>query len=218
MHQAEGKITDRTIRSVVFTAIIFSGLWSTSALGHNITFTTDFENPTAGPGTIIESDGARIFKYVEDDLYATAIQKLDATSHYHLFGNGLVIGGDSEGVQFTFGGMEPTLLFNAESVEVLELGTIPVSFIPFSGGAAGPATPVTTTGTLNFDHDDWSGISHFIAEFETPLPGEGARLVLTNLDVHPAPVPEPSTMVLLGTGLAGLVAFRYRRHRSHKQQ
>ena len=34
-------------------------------------------------------------------------------------------------------------------------------------------------------------------------------------DVGPAPVPEPSTIILLGTGIAGLVGYR-RRHRNEQ--
>ena len=144
-------------------------------------------------------------------MFATAIRDLDSESHYHLFGNGIVIGGDSEGVRFTFGGPNPTAPFNVESLEVLELGTTPTFFTPFMGSTAGPSSQVTSTGLFNFDPNAWSGVSHFIASFDTPLPGTGARLVFTNLDVHQAenaPVPEPSTFGLFGMGFAGLWYLR----------
>ena len=199
---------------LMLTIVALVVLTSSPAMSHNITFDTDFENPGAGPGTILDQSAispARIFQYSEDDVYATAIRDLDSESHYHLFGNGILIGGDSEGVRFTFGGPNPTTSFNVESLEVLELGTTGTFFTPFMGSIAGPSSQVTGTGTFNFDENDWSGISHFIASFETPLPGSGARLVFTDLDLHQVetnPIPEPSTFGLFGIGLAGLWYLR----------
>ena len=199
---------------LMLTIVALVVLISPPAMSHNITFDTDFANPGAGPGTILDQSAmsdARIFQYTEDDVFATAIRVLDSESHYHLFGNGIVIGGDSEGVRFTFGGPNPTTPFNVESLEVLELGTINTFFTPFMGSTAGPSSQVTSTGAFNFDENAWSGISHFIAAFETPLPGSDARLVFTNLDLHQAetnPIPEPSTFGLWGIGLAGLWYLR----------
>ena len=205
----------------IFLTASLGFLYFTPAIAHNITFSTDFENPAAGPGTILDQSPtapARIFQYVEDDLYATAIRNIGAESHYHLFGDGLLMGGDSEGVNFTFGGPTPTLPFNVESVEILELGTFDTFLTPWTGGTAGDPLQVTSTGTLNFNPLAWEGISHFTAAFTTPLPGDGsgARLVLANLDLHPSetspkPVPEPSTLGLLGVGLIGLAYLRKKR-------
>ena len=198
--------------ALTITAMV--ALTAAPVLAHNITFNTDFNDPTAGPGTILDQSSisaARIFQYTEDDVFATAIRNISSESHYHLFGNGIVIGGDSEGVQFTFGGPTPTTLFNVESLEVLELGSINTFFTPFMGSSAGTPAQVTSTGIFNFDENAWSGISHFTASFQTPLPGSGARLVFTNLDLHQtetSPVPEPSTLGLFGLGFAGLWYLR----------
>ncbi len=205
----------------LFAVFIGGVFFSSSASAHNITFATDFANPDAGPGTILESDGARIFKYVEDDLFTTAIQDIDPTSHYHLFGDGLLMGGDGEGVIFTFGGMSPTIPFRVESLDIVGFdnivdidpgedngSTVQYFLTPFSGATAGTALEINGLGTINFDQAEWGNISHFTATFDTPRPGEGVSLIMTNLDLHP--VPEPSSILLLGTSLLGLATW-YRR-------
>ncbi len=213
----DSRPTQRSLGLVLIILVLFA--LTSPAMSHNITFNTDFANPGAGPGMILDQSSvspARIFQYTEDDVFATAVRDLSSESHYHLFGNGIVIGGDSEGVKFTFGGPDPTTPFNVESLEVLELGTVDTFFTPFMGSTAGMSAQVTSTGLFNFDPNAWSGISHFTASFETPLPGTGARLVFTNLDLHQAqtntaPVPEPSTFSLFGIGFAGLWYLRRRR-------
>ena len=200
-------------------AFMACGIYSSPALAHNITFNTNFEKPDEGPGTILSQStisASRIFQYTEDDIYATAIRDSAPEAHFHLFGNGIVIAGDSNGAIFTFGGPTPTTPFNVKSLDVLTLGDANTFFTPFMGNSAGTQTQVNSTGLFNFDPSAWSGISHFVAGFDTPNPGDQARLVFTDLNVHqadasPAPVPEPGTIGLFGIGLAGLGLLRYRK-------
>ncbi|GJL63799.1 MAG: hypothetical protein NPIRA04_24530 [Nitrospirales bacterium] len=194
-------------------------VYTTPLFAHGITFKTDFNDPTAGPGTILDQSSispARIFQYTENDVYATAIRDVDAESHFHLFGEGLVMAGDSEGVRFTLGEPNPTTPFNVFSVDVTELGTVNTLFTPFMGTTAGPSSLIAGTGLFTFDPNAWSGISSFTATFGNSLPGQTANLVLTDLNVHqaetnPNPVPEPGTLGLFGAGLIGLGLLRYRK-------
>ncbi|GJL55754.1 MAG: hypothetical protein NPIRA02_28860 [Nitrospirales bacterium] len=194
---------------------------TTPVFAHGISFKTDFNDPTAGPGMIVEQSTispARIFQYTENSVYATAIRDTDPESHFHLFGDGLLMAGDSEGVRFTFDGPNPTTPFDVFSVDVTELGTVDTLFTPFTGSTAGPSSLIPGTGSFTFDPNAWHGISSFTATFGNALPGETSRLVLTNLNVHqaestpnPNPVPEPGTLGLFGIGILGLGLLRYRK-------
>ena len=185
---------------------------------------TDFVGTPPQPGTILEQStdsAARIFKYEENSIFATAIRDVNPESHYHLFGAGLLAGGDGEGVVFTVGGMNPTLQFDVLSLDIaaldLELNsgeTVNAFLTPFFGSTIGsnPGTglAITNTGFIDFDPNHWSGVTHFIAAYDTPRPGSGVGVTMKNLQVNA--VPEPSTIGLFGTGLAGLWWLRRRKH------
>jgi len=74
---------------------------------------------------------------------------------------------------------------------------------------------VNTSGPVYF-FADWSGINEvdFISSGGTPhgFPhGAGTQFAMDNLTVT-GPVPEPCTLLLLGSGLVGLVGLRLRRN------
>lgn len=87
-----------------------------------------------------------------------------------------------------------SLEFNDGEPGYAKMGAVPNAldqdyFVAKQGGA------FTTTGWTRFQDEDDAAV---IISFSAPAPA-------------PAPVPEPSTMLLFGTGLAGLVGSRLRR-------
>lgn len=187
--------------------------FTTPLFAHGIGFKTDFNDPTAGPGMILDQSSispSRIFQYAENSVYVTAIRDIDPESHFHLFGNGLVMGKDSEGVRFTFGGASSTTAFDVFSVDITTLGTVDTLFTPFKGSTAGPSSLISGTGPFTFDPSDWRGISSFTATFGNAPPGQTSLLVLTDLSVHQAQnsIPGPGTFSLFGIGLLGVGLMR----------
>ena len=197
-----------------------------------ITFDTDFNTGT-GAGTIVDQDPsalARIFKYEEKGLFATAISfnvpdPDEPPSHYHLFDSAtldvgvdniaLLMGDDSAGIQYTFGGMSPTTPFDVRDVDIFQVGededfTGNVFFRSFRGSQQVGEILLSQgfTGSPNFDPAEWNNITHFTTTFGTSgaEPPEGGRLVMDNLRVKP--IPEPATIGLFGIGLAGLWFLR----------
>ena len=203
-----------------------------AAYAGTITFDTDFDTGI-GQGTIFDQDPdalARIFKYEEKGVFASAIpftqsDPQEAPSHYHLFDAatlgvgvdniGLLMGDDASGIQFTVGGMSPTTPFNVRNVDIFQVGededfTGNVFLRSFRGSQQAGEILLSEgfTGSPSFSASEWNNITHFTATFGVPgaEPPEGGRLVIDNLQVKP--VPEPSTIGLIGLGLAGLWFLR----------
>ena len=117
-----------------------------------------------------------------------------------------------EGRTFTgFGSLAGTAGGSAEWTGSLSIPTT------FSGGLL--TAPFMFTGEFAFEEDPTaprrigllgSGTARLMF---TPYPGEPGAFSLSSLryEFDSAPVPEPTSMLLIGTGLAGLAAVRRRR-------
>ena len=93
----------------------------------------------------------------------------------------------------------------------------------YTGGSSDTSIDYTWYTDTQFNND---GYEHFFIAYDQInhataiyledqrggfVEGDSVDLMVTTTDVTPAPIPEPATMLLLGTGLAGLVAARRRR-------
>ena len=219
-----------TIFSITWLLCSFGFLGVALAVPTTVTFDTDFTT-NVGAGNIVNQGNpelARIFTYEEQGVFASAIpftnpDPNEAPSHYHLFDEtilpgvdtiGLLMGDDAGGVSFTVGGMTPTTPFDVLSLNVVQVGPPNVFLRSFRNGAQiGEITLMEGfSGSPPFDSAQWRGITHLTATFGVPgeEAPEGGRLVLDNVQVNP--VPEPSTIGLFGTGLAGLWWLRRKKH------
>lgn len=69
---------------------------------------------------------------------------------------------------------------------------------------------------MNFDLANSSGVTVF-AHIQG-LPGQPDSMKVTGIPDTPAPVPEPATLLLLGTGIAGVMAKIRRRNKAGKSE
>lgn len=81
-------------------------------------------------------------------------------------------------------------------------------FTPIQGGGFGPYSSVVAMGALSgATIDEVRILIGFTFQGEARSHGRIDNIVLNKI-IAPQPIPEPTTMLLLGTGLAGLVAWR----------
>ncbi len=122
----------------------------------------------------------------------------------------------SEGDIFTFSAMSNTLNLNSYANSTLQIAYFDVSDPGYS------ATPIAAYNTASVTGLDWTELS--ITSYPAPAGTQAVRFVLVSYadpasgsgssyfdDANATAIPEPSTMLLLGTGLFGLALPLLRR-------
>jgi len=196
-------IQQLTLGAIVGIAMIVGSVATAPAMGINIDFSSGSTIPQG---------------YTEDNLTVQS-EYPSSGAHIHLDnvgnpGTALTIhsGCCSSPYRFTF-----DVPVNLISVD-WKLGGSGLSdhtFMTNAPGASPAFLPFVSSWTTFTIASQATTPSDFMGITEILLTMNNGNLYLDNLKYEvagPQPVPEPSTMLLLGSGLVGIVAWRYRRH------
>lgn len=95
------------------------------------------------------------------------------------------------------------------SLEYLQMTIID----PFEGSFVGSGSFLITGGSLASDFGTNGGLATIGIAFNVPLDFSSSFAAMANTTLYPEPVatPEPSTILLLGSGLLGLVGYNRKR-------